>query len=864
MEDSAGMPLVYQSSGHQQLGGIRQQRLSDRNSSQMTFAPQRPQATLTSSDPMHIYHTAGLPAGQMPPQGAHFAHPGQSGLPPDFDSHVRERVYRPIRKRYLQGEIFQKLEFILSGETRRRVYSFIRPENQRYRLSDKLEAAVEQFFGEEDDPDIPKDDYDAAMQQQSYPSANTMHFGQPMAPHLGYGQPMYNQYPPMQPMYGQYPPMQPMYGQYPPMQPAYPQPIYGQYPPMQPMHGHFASMQPMHGQPTMAGQHHHESFGPTEPPAYHPPNSYVPIKKNSQQPGLGAKLSSNSNALLQSSQFSEGQVEGEPYDLLLPPPATKKTTRVYKPIKPSNHPGALSEKFSYNGQSLLESDHEAVFVASAPPASQQIEERRLGYNGHPERDGPAHLKASHPADSHFMQRKNDPPPNPFEEAHNDYSASKQQDQVNYFQQAHEDFHRQPQPTDDRPAEDHHKEKKEKKDKKDKKEKKDKKDKKDKKHKSEHKHHDPSSADISIEKKEKKDRRDRTEDQDSDTQYHSINKTLDLKDKHVHAINLSPVHPEHPPLESHADANHTPPNLSHTDHKSLREDNQDNLAKSNLESSVEKKTQIRVVRHPKKQPEKAKEPPGISAQFPDTQTQEYHVRMRDRQAKLQEFLERKMQNHRAKLEMKKKREEDRHSKHAGKPLWEANKMHLDGNSRVVRPEHTLSLMFEGKSYEQYYRDKYFQEVLGMHCPDEFMAEKQVPTVVRPGFSIKSPVGTRFRKNHSSSLQSSLNGPEFLGPALTIQEPVIIKYNTRPPQNSIDWENETMDRYRYFNQDRKEVKFIRSSRKQTITDALQLSGTLQPSLAQASSGLGFKESQSLKLPSLSKQKIGNASSRNQLNF
>lgn len=804
---------------------------------------------------MHARPTAAGPDRRLP-ASAHFAGgaaPEVSGLAEGAfqgsGRRLRERVYRPIRDRYLQGEIFEKLQFVLSGEARRRVYSFIRPENARYRLSDKLEAAVEQLFDEEDDPDIPKDDYDEAMRQQSYPSAQSMHFAQPL----------YGHYPQMQPMYGQ-----PMYGQ-----PMYGQPIYGQ-----PMYGQPMYAPPMYGQPAMAAGHYQPTFGPG--PAIGsgqmaPQHVYVPIKKD-HHGGLGAKISSNSNALLQSSQFSGANEGDEPYDLLLPPPETKKLTRAYKPIKPSNHPGGLSEKFSYNGQALLASEPQAVVVGSVAPVREEREERRLGYDGHTSRDGPNPFVE---ADSHYMQRMNDPPQNPFEAAHQDYAAKKQQSEPNPFEEAHEDYsakkqqaearqlaaadedHQRQHPKEEEQGEERHREKREKKEKKEKRDKKDKKEKKDKKRKSEHRHADRSSADASLEKKEKKDRRDRTEDQDSDTHNVSINKTLDLRDKHLAPLALSPVQPDPDQPEAQVDL---PLAHSHASRSEPPEDNADHLAKSNLESSAEKKTQIRVLRRPKKKPEKEVAPAGPSSQFPDAQTQDYHVRMRDRQAKLQEFLERKAQNHRAKLEQNKKRAEDRHQKLAGKPLWAAaDKMHLDGNSRAVRPEHTLSLMFEGKSYEQYYRDKYFEEVLGMQCPEEFMAEKQLPTVVRPGFSLKSPVaGGRFRKGLSLSQQPGLNGPEFLGPALSIQEPVVIKYSTRPPPHAQDWENETMDRYRYFNQDRKDVKFIRSSRKQTINDALQL-GASQPL-----PGPGFKESSSLKLPSLSKQKLAAASSKHQLNF
>ena len=537
--------------------------------------------------------------------------------------------------------------------------------------------------------------------------------------------------------------------------------------------------------------------------------------------------------------------------MLLPPPETKKATRAYKPIKPSNHPGGLSEKFSYNGQALLASEPQPVLVASASPVREEREERRLGFDGHPGRDGPAYPSGFEEADSHFMQREMDPAANPFEEAHEAYSAQKQQQtEAGHFASAHAE-HQRREPKEAEEPEERQREKKERKEKKEKKEKKDKKEKKEKKRKSEHRQADRSSAEASPEKKEKKDRRDRTEDQDSDTHNLSINKTLDLRDKQRPPLALNPLRPEEPedlPLaHSHASRTEPPEELA-----------DDHLAKSNLESSAEKKAQIRVVRRPKKKPEQEKGPAGPSSQFPDAQTQDYHVRMRDRQAKLQEFLERKAQNHRAKLEQTKKRAEDRHQKLAGKPLWAAaDKMHLDGNSRAVRPEHTLSLMFEGKSYEQYYRDKYFEEVLGMHCPEEFRAEKQVPTVVRPAHAFKSPVGSRFRPL-SLAQQAAGNGPEYLGPALTIQEPLIIKYHTRPPQNSQDWGNETMDRYRYFNQDRKDVKFIRSSRKQTIQDALLLGATApQPSP-------GFRESHSLKLPTLSKQKLNLATSRKQLIF
>ena len=609
----------------------------------------------------------------------------------------------------------------------------------------------------------------------------------------------------------------------------------------------------MYAQPAMAGSHYQASYGPGpgQQAQQAPQHVYVPLKKE-HQGGLGAKLSSNSNALLQSSQFSSANEGDQPYDLLLPPPETKKATRAYKPIKPSNHPGGLSEKFSYNGQALLSSEPQPVLVASASPVREEREERRLGFDGHTGRGGPAYPSGFEEADSHFMQREMDPAANPFEEAHEAYSAQKQQQtEAGHFASAHAE-HQRREPKEAEEPEERQREKKERKEKKEKKEKKDKKEKKEKKRKSEHRQADRSSAEASPEKKEKKDRRDRTEDQDSDTHNLSINKTLDLRDKQRPPLALNPLRPEEPedlPLaHSHASRTEPPEELA-----------DDHLAKSNLESSAEKKAQIRVVRRPKKKPEQEKGPAGPSSQFPDAQTQDYHVRMRDRQAKLQEFLERKAQNHRAKLEQTKKRAEDRHQKLAGKPLWAAaDKMHLDGNSRAVRPEHTLSLMFEGKSYEQYYRDKYFEEVLGMHCPEEFMADKQLPTVVRPGFALKSPVaGGRFRPGLSLSQHPGLNGPEFLGPALSIQEPVVIKYSTRPPPHAQDWENETMDRYRYFNQDRKDVKFIRSSRKQTISDALQL-GASQPLLP------GPRDSAPLRLPTLSKQKLAAASSRHQLNF
>lgn len=237
---------------------------------------------------------------------------------------------------------------------------------------------------------------------------------------------------------------------------------------------------------------------------------------------------------------------------------------------------------------------------------------------------------------------------------------------------------------------------------------------------------------------------------------------------------------------------------------------------------------------------------FSKQIVPSSTMDYEMKMRDRHIKLQEFLERRAVNQKHKIALNRKKEEDRIN--SQKSIWEGKRpMKVKGSHQEFDAEGdpAAHLMFDGKSCEQYYRDKYFEEVLGVNCPQEFMADHQYPTVVRPSYVI--PKRTRRNINFSRHAIRKSQPPTTKIPVkTTIDEPTIMVYNQRSLVED-EGQETTMMKYRYYNQDKRGVKYISTTVR------------IKASAKQTHSGLGLEINaqqlpiplgKSLKLPSIKK--------------
>jgi len=242
---------------------------------------------------------------------------------------------------------------------------------------------------------------------------------------------------------------------------------------------------------------------------------------------------------------------------------------------------------------------------------------------------------------------------------------------------------------------------------------------------------------------------------------------------------------------------------------LREQNEDeDLAVSNVDakqpskSVAPRKREIKIKRK-SPQPSKLDPPVGMASQFATPAQLDHELRMRQRHLKLKEFLERKTVIHKNKLEARKRREQE---KQLPKLSWDRRAIKIDGHMKNMDKEHdpSIQLMFDGKSYEQYYRDKYFEEVLGMNCPPEFMADNPYPVVVKPSCMFRAPAITIHRAARSDLRMNTSGVGDPLG-VISIQEPTVIRYNSNSLSQSYG-DNQTMNRYRYFNQDKRGVNYV----------------------------------------------------------
>jgi len=234
------------------------------------------------------------------------------------------------------------------------------------------------------------------------------------------------------------------------------------------------------------------------------------------------------------------------------------------------------------------------------------------------------------------------------------------------------------------------------------------------------------------------------------------------------------------------------------------------------------------------------------------------RLRNRQMKLQEFLEQRELSQRQKIEESKKREENR--KEQVKLLWERRRLQPSierirqtedskGSDEVGRrrKHQEVELMFEGKSCDQYYRDRYFHDVHHMDCPPEYMAEKQYPILVKPEFVEKGSIHAPIKKQPFKTAKMPKAKEPFRADADLIIEPKVMKYSMKSI-GGMDGEDKTLNRYRYFNLDNKGVRFIVTKPKQDGTPKMSESVSL-PKLHQ-----NHNSSSSVKLPPLTKGKQG----------
>jgi hypothetical protein len=198
--------------------------------------------------------------------------------------------------------------------------------------------------------------------------------------------------------------------------------------------------------------------------------------------------------------------------------------------------------------------------------------------------------------------------------------------------------------------------------------------------------------------------------------------------------------------------------------------------------------------------------AVGKQIVPSSTLEYEMRMKDRHQRLKEYMERKSLNQRKKIAMNRKKEADR-QKNNNMLLWETKPIKISGQRKKYDSENdpAAQLMFDGKTAEQYYKERYFEEVLGINISSDLKSMPRRPVIVRPAYVMRSnkpPGRSGFGLSHS---QPPTEPTRNVG----IDEPTIVKYNINSI-GQVDGEDRTMNKYRYFNQDKKEVKYITTRR------------------------------------------------------
>jgi hypothetical protein len=387
-----------------------------------------------------------------------------------------------------------------------------------------------------------------------------------------------------------------------------------------------------------------------------------------------------------------------------------------------------------------------------------------------------------------------------------------------------------------------KEKKEKKDKKDKKEKKDKKRSRSRDRKSDDKEKRDSQDKDRKEKKEKKEKRSKEEKPSSDDilnekkimhqKQESVNEGKSGMPHQAKLSNLSNT--ANYPNESKVEGKIDYSNLHSANHSNLNVHggkDEGDLAYSNVinrdmnttdgikkvvsEPNIKPKTEIIIKKKP--QPtstnnlalsggqvflDKKPSPKTFGKQVVPSSTMEYELRMKERHQRLQDYMQKKHMNQRHKIAVKQKREDDRQNAQ-NKLIWESKPMRIKGQQKLYDGEHDPAshLMFDGKSCEQYYRERYFEEVLGMNVPQEYMAEHKQPTVVRPSYVMRSTK----TNNRANPVLSKSQQPHDILKYVSIEEPTIVKYNIHSYGQN-EGEDRTMNRYRYYNQDKKGIRYI----------------------------------------------------------
>jgi hypothetical protein len=225
-----------------------------------------------------------------------------------------------------------------------------------------------------------------------------------------------------------------------------------------------------------------------------------------------------------------------------------------------------------------------------------------------------------------------------------------------------------------------------------------------------------------------------------------------------------------------------------------------------------------------------------ANDPDYYVYEYERARIEREQKLRAFLTNKQREHIRKMAEKRDREEVRRKivishqslwdpknlAHMGLKTTEhaedlsqlqGKKKYLVVGTEIARDHDNQVLQFDGKSCDQYYRDRHHQEYVksrqlkDMNTQESFHPDRTTANQalsVRPekqaaAFRIQKPI---FVDNQRGRRQDrTMNLSVSPSSHFTIAEPTVVKYNKMNEGSEV-----VHDKYRYFDQDKRGVQFI----------------------------------------------------------
>lgn len=207
--------------------------------------------------------------------------------------------------------------------------------------------------------------------------------------------------------------------------------------------------------------------------------------------------------------------------------------------------------------------------------------------------------------------------------------------------------------------------------------------------------------------------------------------------------------------------------------------------------------------------------GVNSQLGHSQVDQRQIansyleaKIATRNQRMKEMMDKRFNDMKRKIELKKAKPT---AKIQNQQLW-ANQMVVKGHSKIrdmelFQEQHKRT--FDGKSCDQYYKDRYMEEVLHMKPAEEHSFKK-------------SPV----LQKRSLSKGFDNRGVEDikLAKSLVFEEPVIVKYHQK---SQISSEAEIMDhgKYRYYNQGNQKAKFIAPSLPSMKSSKLKAEGVQQ---------------------------------------